>query len=57
MNSHLTFPHAEAYKATRLDEIKLVLESAREYVARERLERVPIVRGRPCRSYTQHDTC
>lgn len=46
INSHLTFPHAEIYKDMRLDQIKLVLEQARDYIQRERLDNVPVVRAR-----------
>jgi hypothetical protein len=44
INSHLTFPHAEIYKDMRLDQIKLVLAQARDYIARENLDNVPVVR-------------
>lgn len=44
VNSHLTFPHCQMYKDMRLDQIKVVLESVRDYVTRESLHDVPIVR-------------
>lgn len=43
VNSHLTFPHGELYKKMRLDQIKLVLESVRDYVEQENLHHVPVV--------------
>uniref|UniRef100_K3WN22 Endonuclease/exonuclease/phosphatase domain-containing protein n=1 Tax=Globisporangium ultimum (strain ATCC 200006 / CBS 805.95 / DAOM BR144) TaxID=431595 RepID=K3WN22_GLOUD len=43
INSHLTFPHCQMYKDMRLDQIKVVLESVRDYVTRESLENVPVL--------------
>lgn len=44
MNAHLTFPHSQAYKDMRLEQIQAVVVAVREYVTRESLESVPIVR-------------
>lgn len=49
VNAHLTFPHCQMYKDMRLDQIKAVLESVRDYVRRESLHDVPIVRLCVCR--------
>ncbi|TYZ67008.1 hypothetical protein PybrP1_003257 [[Pythium] brassicae (nom. inval.)] len=43
VNAHLTFPHNQAYKAMRLDQIKAVLVAVRDYVTRESLQSVPIL--------------
>ncbi|TMW67044.1 hypothetical protein Poli38472_012160 [Pythium oligandrum] len=43
INSHLTFPHCEIYKEMRLDQINLVLDSIRKYVASEKLEHAPVL--------------
>lgn len=45
INSHLTFPHSQMYLDLRLDQIKVVLESVRDYVTRESLQDVPVVRA------------
>ncbi|KAJ0395320.1 hypothetical protein P43SY_002055 [Pythium insidiosum] len=43
INSHLTFPHCEIYKEMRLEQIKLVLNSIKKYVAREKLQHAPVL--------------
>lgn len=44
VNSHLTFPHSQLYKDMRLEQIKAVLVAVRDYITRESLHSVPIVR-------------
>ncbi|CAI5700460.1 hypothetical protein KXD40_007213 [Peronospora effusa] len=43
VNSHLTFPHTHMYASLRLNQIDRVLAAVRKYVARQKLQDVPVL--------------